>query len=77
LTSDEIKIYFNNAITLDPEELKRIGFFEDVTLNELYPIDGIILGYHAPWEKTNNKILFRPSELSVWSGIMVMAKVSS
>lgn len=69
VSSEEIKVYFKNAITLDPEELKRIGFFQDVTLNELYPIDGIILGYESPWEKTNNKILFRPSELSVWSGI--------
>ncbi len=61
--------YFKEARTLDPEELKQLGFFYDVTLNEMYPLDGVIAGYESPWDKSRNKILFRPSELSVWSGI--------
>jgi twinkle protein len=64
-----IKPYFHEAVSLDPEELKRLGFFEEELSRELFPIDGIILGYNPPWEKTNKKILFRPAELSVWSGI--------
>jgi len=68
-THELIKPYFNESVSLDPEELKKLGFFEDSVMTELYPVDGLILGYESPWQKTRDKILFRPSELSVWSGI--------
>ena len=69
LNAEMMQGYFKEAKTLDPEELKKLGFFFDVTLNEMYPLDGVIVGYEPPWDKCKNKILFRPSELSVWSGI--------
>lgn len=64
-----IQVYFDEAKSFDPEELKRISHFEEATLNELYPVDGIVLGYEPPFDKAKDKILFRPAELSVWSGI--------
>lgn len=60
---------FNAARTLDPEELKSAYEFVDQVINEFYPASGVHLGYDAPWEKTKGKILFRPDELSVWTGI--------
>ena len=38
-------------------------------IDEFYPAPGVHLGYHSPWDKVNGKILFRPDELSVWTGI--------
>jgi twinkle protein len=60
---------FDLAITLDPEELKSASEFVDQVIDEFYPAPGVHLGYDAPWEKTQGKILFRPDELSVWTGI--------
>lgn len=60
---------FEIARTLDPEELKAASEFVDLVIDEFYPAPGVHLGYDAPWEKTQGKILFRPDELSVWTGI--------
>lgn len=60
---------FDVAKTLDPEELKSASEFVDQVIDEFYPTPGVHLGYEAPWEKTQGKILFRPDELSVWTGI--------
>lgn len=60
---------FEVAKTLDPEELKSAMEFVEQVIDEFYPAPGVHLGYDAPWEKTHGKILFRPDELSVWTGI--------
>ena len=60
---------FEVAKTLDPEELKSAIEFVEQVIDEFYPAPGAHLGYDAPWEKTQGKILFRPDELSVWTGI--------
>lgn len=60
---------FEVAKTLDPEELKSASEFVEQVIDEFYPAPGVHLGYDAPWEKTHGKILFRPDELSVWTGI--------
>jgi len=60
---------FDLARTLDPDELKSARDFVDEVINEFYPADGAHLGYEAPWDKTKGKLLFRPDEISVWTGI--------
>lgn len=57
------------AKTLDPEELKSATEFTEQVIEEFYPLPGTALGYETPWSKTKDKILFRPDELSVWTGI--------
>lgn len=69
VTQEEIQQCFDMAHTLDPDELKSAHEFVDQVIDEFYPQPGVILGYNAPWEKTNDKILFRHEELSVWTGI--------
>jgi twinkle protein len=66
---ETVQQYFDVAKTLDPEELKSAGEFVDQVIDEFYPPPNVHLGYKAPWEKTQGKILFRPDELSVWTGI--------
>ncbi|HEO1402482.1 TPA: toprim domain-containing protein [Legionella pneumophila] len=69
VSQEEIHKCFENAKTLDPEELKSAKEFANQVIDEFYPLEGAHLGYEAPWEKTKGKILFRPDELSVWTGI--------
>lgn len=65
----EIHQCFSEAKTLDPEELKSAREFVHQVIDEFYPAPGVHIGYDTPWEKSNSKILFRPDELSVWTGI--------
>lgn len=60
---------FKVSCPLDPEELKPASQFIDQVIEEFYPSPGKHLGYYAPWEKTQDKIIFRPAELSLWTGI--------
>lgn len=69
ITRDEIHRCFNESRTLDPEELKSASEFVEQVIDEFYPVPGANLGYEAPWQKTQGKILFRPAELSIWTGI--------
>ncbi|STX50471.1 DNA primase (bacterial type) [Legionella busanensis] len=68
---DPDKIYrcFKEAKTCDPDELKSATQFVDQVIEFFYPPPNANLGYQPPWEKTKGKIVFRPAELSVWTGI--------
>ena len=69
VTTDIMQRCFNEAKTLDPQELKSATLFAEEVINEFYPPQGVIVGYNTPWDKGKNKILFRPDELSIWTGI--------
>ncbi|HSW94315.1 MAG TPA: toprim domain-containing protein [Gammaproteobacteria bacterium] len=69
VTREEIQKCFDEARTLDPEELKPAGYFVDQVIAGFNPPNGCEIGIAPPWEKTKGIILFRPSELSIWSGI--------
>lgn len=57
------------AKSLDPAELKSARAFTKQVIEEFYPLEGKLLGYEPAWDKTKDKILFRPDEVSVWTGI--------
>jgi len=69
MKAEEIHKYFLEAKILDPQELKRASHYVDQVIDAFYPPEGLHLGYTAPWEKTKDKILFRPDELTIWTGI--------
>jgi twinkle protein len=69
ITPAEIKSHFSQAKSLDPLELKPAASFVEQVIDEFYPTDTQEKGIHPPWEKACGKILFRPDELSVWTGI--------
>lgn len=69
IAKEIIKNCVFEAKTLDPDELKPANQFLEQVIEEFYPQPGALIGYCAPWEKTIGKILFRPDELSVWTGI--------
>lgn len=57
------------SYSIDPSELRRAGDYLEEVLSRMYPPDGKLKGYESAWDKSNNKIRFRPNELSVWTGI--------
>ncbi|WP_412758184.1 toprim domain-containing protein [Legionella bozemanae] len=69
VTKEEMLKCFKESRTLDPEELKSAKEFTEQVIEEFYPSLDAHLGYEAPWDKTRKKILFRPDEVSVWTGI--------
>lgn len=69
VSKEIIKKCFDEARTLDPEELKPANYFVDQVIAGFNPPNGCEVGIAPPWEKVKDKILFRPAELSIWSGI--------
>ncbi|WP_412756285.1 toprim domain-containing protein [Legionella bozemanae] len=60
---------FKSAKTLDPDELKSASYYVEQVVDGFYPAEGVLLGYEPPWEKAKDNVIFRPGELSVWTGI--------
>lgn len=69
VSKEVIQNCFDLAKTLDPEELKPAHEFVEQVIDAFYPSENTNIGYEPPWEKSREKILFRPDELSVWTGI--------
>ncbi len=69
ISKEIIQKCFDQARTLDPEELKPASAFVDQVIGEFYPKEGTVIGYNPPWKFPQGKILFRPNELSIWTGI--------
>ena len=66
---EEIHRCFMEAKVPDPQELKPARQYVEEVIDEFYPPEGEHLGYATPWVKAKDKILFRPDELSIWTGI--------
>lgn len=60
---------FNDAATMDPQELKPASGFVKEVIESFYPSSNEPIGISPPWEKAKGRILFRPNELSLWTGI--------
>ncbi|MFI4957451.1 MAG: toprim domain-containing protein [Gammaproteobacteria bacterium] len=69
ISREQVAQCFAVASTLDPSELKQASILVDKVIDEFYPPEGSLTGYNPPWEKALGKILFRPAELSIWTGI--------
>jgi len=68
ISAEDIKKYFEQAVSIDPQELKQASSFLHAVIEEFYPTSNAARGISAPWERANGKILFRPAELSLWTG---------
>ncbi len=69
MSQETILKLFDEARTLDPDELKPAQAYVEQVISEFYPPDGCEIGIDPPWEKARGKVLFRPDELSIWTGI--------
>ncbi len=69
ISQQDMEYFFREAVSLDPEELKPANTFTQQVIEEFYPPEGKPIGYAPPWEKAKDKLMFRPDEISVWTGI--------
>jgi twinkle protein len=56
------------AESLDPEGLRRPGHYAEAVVTLFWPKDGQEVGYRTPYGKLGAKLLFRPAEMTLWSG---------
>ncbi len=66
---DEISHLFLSAESLDPVELKNVVTFMDEVMAEFYPQEGIKTGFSIPFPKIAKDVIFRPGEVSIYTGI--------
>lgn len=69
VTKEEIQKCFDNAQSLDPDELKSASQYVNQVIEAFYPPENQFTGYELPWQKAHGKISFRSGELSSWTGI--------
>lgn len=67
IPAEEIRQCFADAKTLDPPELVRPGAYADAVVNLFWPPAEREAGYRLPFAKAE-KVLFRPGELTEWTG---------
>lgn len=68
ISREEIAKCVDQASALDPEGLRRAADFEDAIVRLFYPPHGVPEGYSVPYSGLYGKLLFRPGEVTLWSG---------
>jgi twinkle protein len=58
----------HETVSLDPEGLRKASDFTDAVIHLFWPAEGEHVGYHTPYGKLKGKLLFRPAEMTLWSG---------
>lgn len=56
------------AKPLDPEGLRRPIDYQDKVVHLFWPAHEELEGYPVPYQKLAGKLLFRPAEMTLWSG---------
>lgn len=56
------------AVSLDPEGLRKPTDFIDAVTKLFWPEEGSHVGYRTPYGKLGDKLLFRPGEVTLWTG---------
>lgn len=59
---------FEEAEALDPEGLRRAGSYLDRVVNLFWPAHEQHVGYSMPYSGLYGRLLFRPAEVTLWSG---------
>jgi twinkle protein len=68
VSQETIAAAIHSAQSLDPEGLQRAGQFADRTSRLFWPAHEQQEGYTTPYGALFDKIHFRPSEMTLWSG---------
>lgn len=53
---------------LDPDGLRWASHFADGVVALFWPQPGTHLGYTTPYRKLGSKLMFRPAEITIWTG---------
>jgi twinkle protein len=68
LTRDDMARCIAEAAHLDPEGLRRPSDYGDNVVAMFWPTEGSHVGYRTPYGKLGEKLLFRPGEVTIWTG---------
>lgn len=69
ISQEEMNGHLVNASHLDPEGLRRATDFTDAVIALFWPTHDTPIGYRTPYKKLADKLLFRPGELTLWTGM--------
>ena len=69
IPQEDIRRCFDGAETMAPPELRRAGEFTDKVINLFWPAEGEEQGYRLPFAKVGRRLMFRPSEVTIWTGV--------
>lgn len=68
ITRAEIDTAIAEASNLDPEGLRRPSAYSDKVVHLFWPTDEEQIGYRTPYGSLGKDLLFRPAEVTLWSG---------
>lgn len=68
ITQEEIRQCFESAKTMDPAELRRAAEFTSDVIELFWPPHDRVEGYRLPFERVKDKVIFRKSEMTIWTG---------
>jgi twinkle protein len=68
MTPDEFDQCFIKAKYFDPKELRDAASYTNEVIDLFYPPNNKPIGVHTPWGKIGDKLMFRPCEITIWSG---------
>lgn len=68
IPQESIAEAIRTAEHLDPDGLRWASHFADGVVALFWPQPGAHVGYATPYKKLGEKLLFRPGELTVWTG---------
>jgi twinkle protein len=68
ISQAEMRGFLANAAHLDPEGLRKASDFADAVAALFWPAHDTPIGYSTPYKKLGDKLLFRPGELTLWTG---------
>ncbi len=68
ISTAEIRRCLETAENLDPEGLRHPSAYMDNVIRLFWPTEGDHVGYSLPYAALHDKMLFRPAELTLWSG---------
>ena len=69
VTRDQIVAAFDNAEDLRPGGLHTADVYRHDIHELFHPTEGAHIGYSNPWSKIGSKLLYRPGEVTIWSGM--------
>lgn len=68
VTRDEMEAALAQSVTFDPEGLRRPTDYADHVVKLFWPPEEKPQGYTLPFKKIGAQLLFRPGEVTLWSG---------
>lgn len=68
IPAEAIQVAIDGAQHLDPDGLRWASYYADGVVALFWPQEGVHVGYSTPYSKLGENLLFRPAEVTIWTG---------